>query len=211
MQRDNWRRNYNYHRPRGLNAQIDEEYPNRRLQHGKSHDQNNFERFNTGYQNHFKNRHSNDNYQNRKPYDRPPGRGFGHHQNRRQNRQTFNDEDIQIPASPLDIKIRTLVSAVQGQGVIGQLVFTTTDKENATSILQNAIQSMKNYRMDVTLNQALNKFELSINDQVLGETDCNKSKQVAKTELCEVVMQKLRTKCFFITRKENIEEVSEYN
>lgn len=217
MERGNWRkinfRNYyNDDRPRGQNYQNELEYISRRFQHVNNHKQNNSERFSgRGYQNRFKNLNDNNYHQNRKPYDRPPGRGFSHHQNRTDNRQTYhNDEDFQIPASPLDIKINTLISAVQGQGVIGQLVFNASDKDNATSILQNAIQSTKNYVMNINLNPAIKKFELTINDQVLGETDCNKSKQIAKNELCELVLQKLRTKCFFIIRKENIEEVSKY-
>lgn len=219
MQRDNWRRpqfereyRNTYDRTRDTefrNNQFSrDQFQNNSREYGNSQYQNS-NRFGKNYNKHFEGRTSHNNHYNRKPYDRPHNRDFNYHQNKRKTKQEFNtDEDILIPLSPLELKINKLVNAVQEQGLIGDLVFIVGEKDFPTSILQNATQSAKNYQMNVNLNTVTNKFELKINGQVMGETDFSKGKQLAKSELCEVVLQDLKKKCFYISRKDNIEEVS---
>lgn len=144
----------------------------------------------------------------KKPYDRPLNKTY-HHQNKRLFEQKFHDQaSIITPLSPLDIKIQNLVNAVQGQGILGDLVLISSEKDNPTSILQNAVQNTKDCCLNVDFNSTTNKFHLLINKHILGETDVGKGKQGAKNELCEMVLEGLKKRCFFIIKKENFEEVS---
>lgn len=220
MQQNNWRRPYENHNSRSgklhyhNNQQFSERnhFQNNSRRYGRDRYENNSE-FDKSYQNQVYNRSSyskNNFYHNRNPYDRPPpNKEFIHYQKNRQYDQIFNiQEDIKIPMSPFEQKINNLVNTVQDQGIVGQFVFIKNEKDNSTSILQNAIQSTKNVHLNVTLNAVTNKFELIINDEVFGETDTSKGKQVAKNELSEQVLDKLKNKCFYIMKKENYEEVN---
>lgn len=162
--------------------------------------QNYHENVGTNYRNQFKGRnpHYNNYSYNKKPYDR--------NKNHHHRQQDSHNEDVQYPISPQERNINDLLNAVQRQGVVGQLVFIANEKDNSTAILQNAIHSAKDVHLNVTLNIATNKYELTINDEVFGETS-TETKQQAKSELCENVLNNLKKKCFFITRMDNFEEV----
>lgn len=220
MDRGYWRRNSsrneNYSNFQYANK-LNDHFSNQRdhfqnqSRYDRSHYQSNSGRFDRHYNNRLENRNydNRNSYQYKKPYDRHLGRGFSDHQNniRQPNRITHSD-DIKIPISPLDVKINTLLNAVQEQGIFGQLVFMANENDNSTSIFQNAIQTTKDLHLNVTLDTSTNKFQLTINDAIFGVTDSSKGKQIAKTELFEVVLNNLKSKCFYITKKDNFEEVS---
>lgn len=92
-------------------------------------------------------------FQNRYSEDR---RHYPYPQRNMRNREAIpnisNDVDPSVYRSPLELKIEKLVSAVQSQGTLGQIILLQSNAGNTREVLGNACQSIPCCKLEVKEN-----------------------------------------------------------